>query len=192
MAALTDDVCTRVDPAAGVPPTDCPWFGAAGLARIDVKWALGEAVLLGLLVLWLWARVLRGRGAGAARLGLVLVLAGLGLGVYGTVRGATLWPAAALGVLGVGWLCLGFPLRRRGRPGLGVITIGLGVFALLGALDQAVWMLPWIPVAPGVARLALEIIWVPWAMAAAVRGRVLARVRPSRDPLVRYAQALRA
>jgi hypothetical protein len=157
-----------------------------------VKWALGEALLLGLLVIWLWGRLLRGRGAGAARLGLVLVLAGLGLGVHATVRDATLWPPVALALLGFGWLCIGFPLRRRGRPALAYLTVGLGVLALLGALDRGVWMLPLIPVAPGMARMTLELLWVPWAMVAAISGRVMARARPSRDPLVRYAQALRA
>ena len=49
-------------------------------------------------------------------------------------------------------------------------------------------MLPWIPVPPSVVRIVLEFVWVPWALFASVRGRMLAGSRT--DPLERYTAAL--
>ena len=69
------------------------------------------------------------------------------------------------------------------------MTTAMAVFALLGALDRGLIMVPWIPVPPSLLRILLEVVWVPWAVVAAVQGRMLARSRP--DPLVRYAAALR-
>src|SRR5262249_32433289 len=69
--ALKLYVCSRYDPTSGSIPSDCDWYGATGLQRVEVKWALGSAVLFGLLSLLLWARVLRGRRSGLAFLGLL-------------------------------------------------------------------------------------------------------------------------
>jgi hypothetical protein len=71
----------------------------------------------------------------------------------------------------------------------------MGVFALLGAVDTGLMMIPYIPVPPSVVRIGLEIIWAPWALWAALRGRVLAGAaevaEARRDPLVRFAHSLR-
>ncbi len=180
-------VCAAYDQHSQRIPSDCDWFGAGGLQRIEVKYALGEAVLLGLALIVLWRRVLR--GSRLALLGVALTVAGLALGIYGTLRETTPFTAIGLGVLGLGWLCCGVSLRRRGRAGLGWVTLAMAVFALLGAIDRGLVMVPWIPVPPSLLRIMLEAVWVPWAVAAAVEGRMLARSRP--DPLVHYAAALR-
>jgi hypothetical protein len=193
--ALLVYVCSKFDPSTGAIPSDCAWYGASGLQRVEVKWALGGAVLIGLLALLVFARLLSGRGSGAALLGLVLTLAGLAVGVYAAWRNSALLAPIGLAVLGVGWLFFAIPMRRRGRVGLGVVTIAMGVFALLGALDLGLVMIPFIPVPPSVIRIGLEIIWAPWALWASLRGRVLAGTKETAaarsDPLVRFAHSLR-
>jgi hypothetical protein len=179
-------VCANYDQATQRVPSDCDWFGASGLKRIEVKYALGEAVLLGLVLLVVWWRLLR--GSGLSFLALVLALGGLVVGVYGTLRETTPLTPVGLALLGLGWLGCGVMLRRRGRPGLGVMTMLIGVFALLGGVDRGLVMLPWIPVPPSLLRIVLELIWVPWAFGAAVSGQIFAT---SSDPLERYATTLR-
>jgi hypothetical protein len=39
----------------------------------------------------------------------------------------------------------------------------------MGGIDRGLVMLPWIPVPPSVPRILLELVWVPWAIVAAVR-----------------------
>jgi hypothetical protein len=157
-------VCTGYDQRARSIPTDCDWFGAHGLQRIEVKYALGEAVLLGLALLALWWRVLR--GSRRAAIGLLVALAGVAVGVFGTAYETTPLTAIGLTLLGLGWLGVGVGLRRRG---LAVVTIAAAVFALLGGVDRGLVMLPWIPVPPSVPRILLELAWVPWAVVAAIR-----------------------
>ena len=163
--------------------------GPAALQRIEVKAALAEAVLLGLVLLVLWWRLLS--GSKLAFVSLALTFGGLVAGVYGTLRETTMLTALGLGLLGLGWLACGLALRRRGRPGLGFLTIALGVFALLGAIDRGLFMLPLIPVPPSVWRMALELFWVPCALLAAGRGRMLATTREEGDMLEHYAATLR-
>jgi hypothetical protein len=50
------------------------------------------------------------------------------------------------------------------------------VFALLGAVDRGLVMLPWIPVPPSLVRILLELVWVPWALVALLRGARQARL----------------
>jgi hypothetical protein len=201
LAALQVYVCSRFDPSAGAAPVDCSWYGASGLGRIDVKWALGSAVLIGLLSLLVWARLLSGRNSGLSLLGLLLVLAGLATGGYAMLRpsalsSAALWSPIGLALLGAGWIFLGIPMYRRGRGGLGGLTITLGVLALLGAVDTGLMMIPYLPVAPALLRVGLEVIWAPWTLWSGLRGRVLAgtgRTAPEPyDPLERFAHYLRS
>lgn len=181
-------VCANYDLASRRIPADCDWFGATGLGRIEVKYALGEAILLGLVLLVLWWRLLS--GSKVAFLGLALTLGGLVTGVYGTLRETTQLTPIGLAVLGLGLLLCGVALRRRGRPGLAFMTAALGFFALLGAVDRGLIMLPWIPVPPSIWRILLEIFWVPCALVAAARGRMLASAT-SDEELERYTADLR-
>ena len=158
-------VCADYDQRSRRIPSDCEWFGAHGLQRIEVKYALGEAVLLGLVLLALWWRVLR--RSWIAGVGLVLSLAGLVIGVFGTLRETTPLTAVGLAAAGVGYLGLGVALRRRSRPALMVVTIAMGIFALMGGVDRGVVMVPWIPVPPSLPRILLEVVFVPWAVIAA-------------------------
>jgi hypothetical protein len=173
-------VCSNYDLASQRIPADCDWFGARGFQRVEVKYALGGAILIGLVLLLLWLRLLS--GSGAAFLGLVLALGGLAVGVYATLNETTPLTAIGLGLLGLGWLFVAVALRRRGRAGLSWLTMGLALFTTLGAVDRGLLMLPWIPVPPSLVRIVLESLWVPAALVAASRGRMPAvtRTRPSR------------
>jgi hypothetical protein len=186
--------CSRYDLAAQQIPADCDWFGARGLDRIEVKFAFGEAVLLGLVLVALWWRLLR--GSRLAFGGVTLSLAGLVVGVSGTVRETTNLSATGLALLGTGWIMCGVALRRRGRPGLAFLTMALGFFALLGAIDRGFYMLPWIPVPPSLWRIVLELFWVPAAIIAIARGRLIAAAPSTHapatgDPLERFTSRLR-
>jgi hypothetical protein len=186
--------CSDYDLAAQRIPSDCDWFGANGLSRIEVRFALGEAVLLGLVLVILWWRLLR--GSGIAFVGLLLALAGLGVAVYGTMRETTPFAPLGFGLLGLGWIACAVAMRRRGRPGLGFLTMALGFFALLDAVDRGLYVLPFIPVPPSVWRIMLELFWVLAAIIAIFRGRMLAASTvdtppPTGDVLESYAARLR-
>jgi hypothetical protein len=196
-AAVKLYLCNRYDLTTATIPTDCDWYGATGVHRIEVQWAIAEAALLGLLALLVWVRLLRGRGSGLALLGLLLTLAGLALGVYGAWRETTLFTPIGLATAGLGWFCLGVPMHRRGRPGLAWLTFAIGFFAIVGAVDLGLVMIPYIPVPPSLVRLLLELVWVPWAIFVAIRGRVLAGTgrdgdpAAGSDPLERFTESLR-
>ena len=82
---------------------------------------------------------------------------------------------SAWGGFASAWHCAG-----EAEPGLGWLTVGLAGFAMLGALDRGVVMLPFIPVPPSLVRIVLEFVWVPWALIAAIRGQMLASVGTDR------------
>lgn len=175
----------------------CPWAGARWWNRVDVRYAAGEALVIGLLALLVWVRMLRRRGARVAGFGLVVTFAGLGLGVLGALMPTRPWAPAGLAVLGVGLLAFGWPMKQRGRPLLRVVTYLVALSALLGAVDRTLWLLPYLPAAPAFLRFAFELVWIPWAIVAIFGGPILAdegspEVREIRsDPIVRFAAALR-
>jgi hypothetical protein len=156
-------------------PVDCDWFGARGLDRIEVKYALGEAVLLGvlLLALWMW----RLRGSRPALFAALLSCTGLTIGVFGTIDETTPLSAIGLTLFGVGLVPIALFLRRSAGYGLSWLTYAVAVFALLGGIDRGLFMLPLIPVPPSVLRVLVEVVWVPWALGAVIRARAGRRSR---------------
>jgi hypothetical protein len=183
-------VCAEYSQAEQRLPGSCDWYGAAGLGRIEVQLALAEAVLLGVLLLGLWARRLR--RALAALPPALVTMAGLVVGVVGTAYEASVWTPVGLAVFGAGAVWFGLHLRRgvhTGAPGdagpggpagpapvlrsagLGWLTVAIGAFALLGAVDRGLAMIPLIPVPPSLVRIVLEFVWVPWALVAVLRRR---------------------
>src|SRR5690606_11340588 len=119
-------VCSGYDLASAKLPSGCEWFGATGLSRIEVRFAAAEALLLGAVLIAVWWRVLRRSGAGFV--GLLLALAGLVVGVSRTLREASLPPPIRLSLAGVGWLLVGVKLSQKRRPGLGFLTVAIGIF----------------------------------------------------------------
>lgn len=145
-------------------PVDCDWFGASGLERIEVKWALGEAIVLGLLLVGLWVR--RVRRSPLATAGVVVALGGLVAGVFGTLDMGSPLNAIGLALFGAGLVGVGVGLRRGTARKLGTLALVLAFFALLGAIDRGLIMIPYIPTAPSFERMLVEVVWIPWALLA--------------------------
>jgi hypothetical protein len=61
-------------------------------------------------------------------------------------------------------------LRTHGTRKLGMLTLFVAAFALLGAIDHGLIMIPYLAVSPALLRLIVELIWVPWALGAIVVG----------------------
>ncbi|MGW4372558.1 right-handed parallel beta-helix repeat-containing protein [Streptomyces albidoflavus] len=163
-------VCADYDARSARVPAGCDWYGARGVERVETQLALAAAAVLILVGAVLWRRRLRGdRLAGAA---LLLGLAGLALDVAGSTLALRPGPLPALALLatGLAWAGLGAALaRRHAARGLATLTLLLGVLTLADAFDQAVHLIPWIPVGLGWPRLVLGLVWVLWAVAAAAR-----------------------
>lgn len=173
-------VCSGYDLASATIPRGCDWFGATGLWRVEAQFAAAEALLLGIVLVAVWWRVLRRSGAGF--LGLLLALAGLVVGVYGALEDGSVLTPAGLGLTGAGWLLFGAMLSRKRRPGLGFLTVAIGIFALLGAVDRWLMMLPFVPVPPSLWRISLELFWMLAAAIAALRSRRRRRAAAVRKP----------
>ena len=58
----------------------------------------------------------------------------------------------------------------------------VGVFALLGAVDRGLTLIPLIPVPPSLGRIVLEFVWVPWALVAVLRRRAPTGTGTARMP----------
>ncbi len=174
-ATLKMYVCAGYSLQGSAMPSTCDWwgaYGARGLDRVEVRWAIGEALIVTLLLAGLVARRARG--------GRLLAVVAVGLGMAVVVVGAwrtTAWiEAAGLAVAGLGWVLGGVALRRAGSRRTGVLTVLIGLFALLGAVDRGLVMIPLIPVSPALVRLLLEYLWVFAALVGiAVRPRRRAR-----------------
>ncbi|WP_212833316.1 right-handed parallel beta-helix repeat-containing protein [Catellatospora sp. TT07R-123] len=164
--------CANYDQGAQRLPVDCDWFGAyaaKGLGRIEVKWALGGAVVLGLLAIGLYYRRLR--ASRRALLGMLLAVAGLTVGVFGTVDTGSVLHPIGLALYGAGFALLGLALRTSGARRLGVTTLVVAALALLGAIDHGLLMIPYLPVSPALLRVLTEFVWIPWALGAVVVAR---------------------
>jgi hypothetical protein len=155
-------VCAGFSATDQVLPATCDWYGAAGLGRIEVQLALAEAVLIGLALLAVWWRRLRGA---RAALGLLLAaLFGLAIGVLGAGVLASPLTPVGLALSGAATVGFGWLLRGVGRGGYGWLTMALGGLALLGAVDLGLTMIPFIPVPPSLIRLVVAAVWLGWTL----------------------------
>jgi hypothetical protein len=164
--------CNRYDLQSASIPDNCDWFGASGFERIEIQVAGGEAALVGMALLLIYWRRLRTWRIAAVGTGLGII--GLAVGVYGTSAEGSRWTGIGLLLLGAGWLLSGIGLRQSGkligRRGLGTLTIAIGLVTLVGGVDRGFYMLPYTPLSPTWYRILLELVWVPWALLAALRG----------------------
>ncbi|MDI1459614.1 right-handed parallel beta-helix repeat-containing protein [Catellatospora sp. KI3] len=175
--------CAAYDQGRQHLPVDCDWFGAyaaAGLGRIEVKWALGGALVLGLLAIGLYYRRLR--ASRRALLGLLLAVAGLTVGVFGTIDTGSVLHPIGLALYGAGFALLGLALRATGTRRLGTTTLIVAALALLGAIDHGLIMIPYLPVSPALLRVLTEFAWIPWALGAVVIGRRATVTSPTPEP----------
>jgi hypothetical protein len=162
--------CSNYDLPSQTLPAGCDWFDTPQrpgtlAASINVQ-SIAPAVQL-IAVLVVFALLLRRRerpgplvfaGAGAAALGSVLLL-------VGSVEQFYYLAAPGIAILGIGWLVAArlVPTQR-----LAVLSVVLGVAALLEAVDSGMVQLP-SPVGPVWVRLILEVAWVAWTAAVLVR-----------------------
>lgn len=165
-------VCSDYSLADARVPAGCSWYGASGLGRLEVQLALAGSVLLAGIGVLLWWRRLRGSQLGAVATG--AGVAGASIGVFGAAYGATPLSAAAFALLGLWWLGAGIVLRRT-RRGLGWTTVALGLLALVEAFDNAVMLIPSIPVQPAWPRLLLTAVWMVWVTVALAPQRTARR-----------------
>ena len=95
-------------------------------------------------------------------------MAGLTIGVFGTVNMGSVLHPIGLALYGFGFVLFGLQLRRAGTPKLGATTLVIAAFALLGAIDHGLIMIPYLSVSPALLRVLVEMIWIPWALGAAI------------------------
>jgi hypothetical protein len=163
--------CADYNGRAQKIPSGCDWYGAYaahGFQRVEVRNATLGAILLGIVAIGLFFRRLRSSRSALA--GLLIALAGLTVGIFGTVNMGSVLHPIGLTLYGFGFLLLGLALRRAGTPMLGVITLVVAAFALLGAIDNGLVMIPYISVSPALVRVLAELVWVPWALGAVLIG----------------------
>ncbi len=157
--------CASYSAGGQIIPGGCDWygeFGASGFSRVEVRDATIGAVLIGLLAAGLFFRRLRNAPRGLPAL--AVTLAGLVIGIVGTWQMGSIWHPIGLAVYGVGMVLFGLALRQSGTRKLGMLTLLIAAFALLGAIDHGLIMIPWIAVSPALVRIILELIWIPWAL----------------------------
>lgn len=180
-ATLKMYVCSGYSLQGRSMPASCDWwgaYGARGLDRVEVRWAAAEAVLLVVLLLGLLLR--RAGGFGLAPV--LLVAAGTGVVIGGVWRVHPLTEAIGLALAGIGWVLAAGALRRAGSRKLAWLTLLVGLFALLGAVDRGLVMIPYLPVSPALVRIVLEYVWVCAALVGIVlRPRARRRPRESAD-----------
>jgi hypothetical protein len=161
-------VCAEYSRDDQFMPANCDWYGAEGLQRVEVQAALAGAVLVGLLLLGLWAR--RVPRSPLAAVGALAAVAGLTVSVFGAADGTTPLGPLGLALFGVGAALFGLAMRAlAGRIGFGWLTVALGVLSLLVAVDRGVVMLPYLPVPPSLLALLLALVWLPWAVVVLLR-----------------------
>jgi len=162
--------CSTYDLATRAIPAGCDWFDTPQRPDVLAASFTIQAVLPAaqfIAVLLLFALLVRRRGR-AGPLGVAAVIAAI-IGAVLLVLASTehfyYLAAPGIAMLGVGWLAA---VRLVPTERLAVLTLVLGIVALLEAMDSGILLLP-SPVGPVWVRVVLEIVWVVWTALALVR-----------------------
>ena len=168
--------CSGYDLGSRSLPAGCDWFSTPTrpgvlAASITTQSAAPVIQLIAVILLFAWLLRIRRRpgllafvaGAAACLGGILLLLA----------SAEQFWYLAAPGIamLGIGWLGIARLIPNRA---LAILTVVLGVGALLEAIDSGVVLLP-LPVGPVWVRVALEIAWIAWTASLVVGAALTAR-----------------
>jgi hypothetical protein len=161
--------CSNYDLSTKTLPAGCDWFsspqrpGTVG-ASFNIEAVAPATQLLALLLLFIW--LLRRSGRPGPLAVLAAIAAGLGSGLLLLASMAQFYYLAAPGIaiLGIAWLAA---VRLVPTQRLAVLTLVLGIVALLEALDSGLVMLP-SPVGPVWVRVVLEVVWVIWTTVALI------------------------
>jgi len=162
--------CSSYDLASRTLPAGCDWFDTPArpgvlAASITIQSVLPAVQIIAVLLLF--ALLVRRRGRGGP-LGLAAVLtaaAGSIVLLIASVEHFYYLAAAGIGLLGVGGLAA---VRLVPTERLAVLTLILGIVALLEAVDSGILLLP-SPVGLVWIRVLLEMVWVVWTAVALVR-----------------------
>jgi hypothetical protein len=164
--------CSGYDLAKQAFPAGCDWFetpprpGTLGLsANIEI---IAPAVQL-IVLMVLCALLVRRDGRPGPLSLAALLLVGLGsvLLVAASLNQLYFLAAPGAAVLGLGWLAA---VRVVPTERLAVLTLLLGVVALLEAVDSGILLVP-SPIGPVWIRVMLEVVWIVWTGVALVRVR---------------------
>ncbi len=141
--------CSNYDLSTKTLPAGCDWFASQQrpgtlAAALNIEGVAPTAQLAGLLLLFIWLLRRSGRPGPLALLAAIAACLGSGLLVVASLAQFYYLAAPGIAVLGIGWLAA---VRLVPTQRLAVLTLLLGIVALLEALDSGLVMLP-IPVGP--------------------------------------------
>ncbi|MEA2668695.1 MAG: hypothetical protein QOJ33_1629, partial [Chloroflexota bacterium] len=120
--------------------------------------------LVALLLLFIWLVRRSGRPGPLALVAAVTAVLGSVLLLVSSVVQFNYLTAPGIAILGIGWLAA---VRLVPTQRLALLTLVLGIVALLEALDTGLVMLP-SPIGPVWIRLVLEVVWIVWTAAALI------------------------
>jgi hypothetical protein len=159
-------------------PAGCDWFDTPPRPGVLTPTFTTQSVFPALqliAVLLLFAALLRRRGRAGPLALLAAAAAAVGAAALFLSSAEQLNHLAppAIALLGIGWLGV---VRSAPTRGLALVTLLLGISAILEAVDSGIVMLP-SPIGPVWIRVVLEIAWVIGTSAALMR-----TVRVARPP----------
>jgi hypothetical protein len=179
--------CSNYNLRTKALPAGCDWFttpprpGTLG-TTLNIQSVAPAVQLVALLILFIW--LVRRSGKPGPLAMVAAAAAGLGSGLLLVASDAQFYYLSAPGiaVLGIAWLAA---VRLVPNQRLAVLTLLLGIVALLEALDSGIVMVP-SPIGPVWARVILEMVWTVWtavALVTSARTRQPAEPREETSPL---------
>lgn len=173
--------CSNYNLRTKALPAGCDWFTTppcpGTLGTTLNRQSVAPAVqLVALLILFIW--LVRRSGKSGPLAMVAAAAAGLGSGLLLGASDAQFYYLSAPGiaVLGIAWLAA---VRLVPTQRLAVLTLLLGIVALLEALDSGIVMVP-SSIGPVWARVILEAVWTVWTAVALVTS---ARTRQPAEPI---------
>jgi hypothetical protein len=174
--------CSGYDLGTKTLPVGCDWFDTPprpGVLAASVTVQIVAPAIQFFAVLLLFFLLIRKRGrtdvlaltaVAAAAVGSILLL-------VASVEQFWYLSAPGIAILGIGWLC---SVRLAPTRRLAIVSLLLGVAALLEAVDSGVVLLPLFPAGPVWVRLALELAWIGWTAITLVKSARTGREAPGR------------
>jgi hypothetical protein len=172
--------CSNYDLSTKNLPAGCDWFtlqprpGTLG-GTLNTENVAPALQLVALMLLFTW--LVRKSGKPGPLAIVAAVAAGLGsvLLLISSIVQFNHLTAPGIALLGIGWLAA---VRLVPTQRLAVLTLLLGVAALLEALDSSLVMLP-SPIGPVWVRVVLEVVWIVWTAAALIASARSGRPAPA-------------
>ena len=166
--------CSNYDLSTKTLPAGCDWFSSPQrpgvlAPSLNIESVAPALQVLALLLLFIWLLWTSGRPGPLALMAVVTAVLGSGLLLVASLAQFYYLAAPGIAILGVGWLAA---VRLVPTQRLAVLTLLLGIVALLEGLDSGLVMLP-SPIGPVWVRVVLEVVWIVWtalALMSSARG----------------------